>query len=86
MRDTILFDVTRFDELQRRLGIAPTVLTDRLNSLVDSGLLERRRYSDRPPRFDYIPTQAGREVEPILQAMATWGTRWTTVPSPSPQH
>jgi DNA-binding HxlR family transcriptional regulator len=80
LRDTIMFNITRFDELQRELGIAPTVLTDRLNTLVDAGLLERRRYNDRPPRFEYIPTQAGRDVEPILKALAKWGRRWTEVP------
>lgn len=80
LRDAVLFDISRFDDFQRRLGIAPTVLTDRLKSLVDSGLLERRQYSDKPVRFEYIPTQAGRDVEPILQALATWGRQWTSVP------
>ena len=80
LRDTVLFGITRFDELQNKLGIAPTVLTDRLHKLVEHGLLERRQYSRRPPRFEYVPTQAGRDTEPILNALADWGRRWTEVP------
>ena len=49
MRDA-LHGFTRFDEFQRSLGIAPNMLTRRLNALVDAGLLERRRYSEHPPR------------------------------------
>jgi len=80
LRDTVLFGITRFDELQQKLGIAPTVLTDRLNKLVDHGLLERRRYCLRPPRYEYVPTRAGRDTEPILEALAAWGRSWTQVP------
>ncbi|MEQ8395492.1 helix-turn-helix domain-containing protein [Thalassobaculum sp.] len=74
MRDA-LHGLTRFDEFQKSLGIAPNMLTRRLNSLVETGLLERRRYSERPPRDEYVPTECGREFRPVLQAMLAWGNR-----------
>jgi DNA-binding HxlR family transcriptional regulator len=63
----------RFDEIQRNLGIAPTMLTRRLNKLVADGLLERRRYTDRPPRDEYVVTDAGRAVRPVVLALYAWG-------------
>jgi DNA-binding PadR family transcriptional regulator len=51
------------------------MLTRRLNALVDTGLLERRRYSDRPPRYEYILTEKGRDFRPVLIAMTAWGNR-----------
>ena len=80
LRDTVLLGLTRFDDIQTDLGIAPTVLTSRLNHLVEGGLLERRRYTDRPPRFEYIPTEAAEDFRPVLEALATWGQKWTTSP------
>jgi len=70
-----LHGLTRFDEFQKSLNIAPNMLTRRLNALVDAGLLERRRYSERPPRYEYILTQRGRDFRPVLIAMAAWGNR-----------
>lgn len=67
--------LTRFDQFQRSLEIAPNMLTRRLNSLVEAGLLRRRRYSQRPPRDDYVLTRRGRDFWPVLVAMATWGNR-----------
>src|ERR1700756_3410362 len=57
--------LTRFDQFQRSLDIAPNMLTRRLNALVESGLLERRRYSERPPRDEYGPTQRGPDFPPV---------------------
>ncbi len=64
---------TRFDEFRKSLDIAPNMLSRRLNELVEAGLLERRRYSERPPRDEYILTQRGREFRPVLQALMAWG-------------
>jgi len=66
---------TRFDELEQSLGIAPNMLSRRLRSLVDAGLLERRRYSERPPRYEYLPTESGRDFRPVLIALLAWGNR-----------
>src|SRR6185369_13536400 len=65
----------RFDEFQKSLGIAPNMLTRRLNSLVEAGLLERRLYSDHPPRFEYVLTTRGRDFRPVLVALLAWGNR-----------
>ena len=74
MRDAFA-GLTRFDELQASLGIAPTMLTRRLKALVEAGLLERRRYSERPPRDEYVPTARGEDLRPVLLAMMAWGNR-----------
>ena len=66
---------TRFEEFQDSLGIAPNMLTRRLSALVEDGLLERRRYSDRPPRHEYVLTERGRDFRPVLLAMMAWGNR-----------
>lgn len=65
----------RFDEFQKSLGIAPNMLTRRLNALVDAGLLERRRYSERPPRDEYLLTDCGRDFRPVLLALLAWGNK-----------
>lgn len=65
----------RFDEFQRSLDIAPNMLTRRLNALVESGLLERRRYSERPPRHEYVLTERGRDFRPVVLALLAWGNR-----------
>ncbi|CEJ11659.1 putative HTH-type transcriptional regulator YtcD [bacterium YEK0313] len=67
--------LTRFDQFQRSLDIAPNMLTRRLNALVEAGLLERRRYSARPPRDDYVLTDRGRDFRPVLIALTAWGNR-----------
>ncbi|MEA1083749.1 helix-turn-helix domain-containing protein [Sphingomonas sp. CD22] len=67
--------VHRFDALQKGLGIAPNILTRRLAALVEDGLLERRRYSERPPRHEYVLTAMGRDYLPVLHALGAWGAR-----------
>jgi DNA-binding HxlR family transcriptional regulator len=67
--------LTRFDQFQKSLEIAPNMLTRRLNALVESGLLERRRYSERPPRDEYVLTPRGRDFRPVLWALLAWGNK-----------
>jgi DNA-binding HxlR family transcriptional regulator len=67
--------MTRFEEFRESLGIAPNMLTRRLNALVEAGLLERRRYSERPPRDEYRLTDRGRDFRPVLLAMLAFGNR-----------
>jgi DNA-binding HxlR family transcriptional regulator len=75
VRDVAL-GLRRFDELVDSLGIASNVLTDRLNRLVDEGVLERVRYSERPERFEYELTKKGRELGVALLALMQWGDRY----------
>jgi DNA-binding HxlR family transcriptional regulator len=65
--------VRRFADFQARLGLARTVLSDRLGRLVDEGILERRRYQERPERFEYPLTAKGEDLWPVLKALMTWG-------------
>ncbi|MBO0704676.1 MAG: helix-turn-helix transcriptional regulator [Candidatus Dormibacteraeota bacterium] len=69
--------INRFDDLQRGLGISRKVLGERLRWLVAQGVLERRPYSTRPPRDEYVLTQKGVELCGVLMAMTAWGDRWT---------
>ena len=67
---------TRFEEFQTALSIGRNVLTQRLNRLVDEGLMMRRKYQDRPPRFEYLLTEKGRDFFDVIAAMTRWGDRW----------
>lgn len=67
--------VRRFEEFQARLGIARRVLTERLAHLVAEGVLERRPYQDRPPRFEYRLTEKGLGLYPAILALVHWGDR-----------
>jgi DNA-binding HxlR family transcriptional regulator len=66
----------RFEDFQSNLGIARNVLTERLGTLVDEGILERRQYQDRPPRFEYRLTEKGLDLYPILVSIMKWGDKW----------
>lgn len=66
---------TRFDQFRKSLGIAPTMLTKRLSVLVEEGLLEKRRYSEHPPREEYLLTSAGQDFLPILFVLGAWGRK-----------
>ena len=65
----------RFDEFQKSLGVARNVLTERLNRLVEEGILERTAYSERPPRSEYRLTEKGRDLAIPLLALMQWGDR-----------
>ena len=69
--------VRRFEDFQRDLGIARNVLTDRLRTLVDAGILERRRYHDQPERFEYRLTEKGLDLYPVLIGLMRWGDKWS---------
>ena len=81
IRDTFM-GVTRFEDFQGRLGISRNILRDRLNSLVDSGVLVRVPYSEHPPRYDYRLTQKGRDLWPVLTTMRQWGDTYAAPSGP----
>ena len=72
----VLVGPCRFDQLQASLGIARNVLANRLDRLVEEGILERVPYSKRPPRHEYRLTDKGRELEPALSALRQWGDQF----------
>lgn len=67
------YGVTRFDDFEKSLKIAPTMLTRRLADLVEGGLMARRLYCNKPPRHEYVLTKAGRAFKPVLLAFIAWG-------------
>ncbi len=67
--------LTRFDEFQKSLGIAPNILSRRLAHLTKAGLFEQRLYSERPPRHDYVLTDKGRDLFPVVMAIFAWGNK-----------
>lgn len=74
LRDLLLHDARRFQDLQDSLtAITPTTLSDRLKQLEKAGVVERRFYSDNPPRAEYRLTQKGRDLGPVVAAMRDWG-------------
>jgi len=75
LRD-VFVGINRFDDMQRDLGIARNVLAERLESLVWEGVLERRAYQERPPRYEYVLTEKGEDLQSVLLAMVAWGDRW----------
>jgi DNA-binding HxlR family transcriptional regulator len=63
----------RFDQFQTNLGISSSLLTTRLKRLVDAGILTKQRYEDHPPRYEYVLTDLGRSLRPVLVVLAAWG-------------
>src|SRR6478752_4646818 len=75
LRDAF-FGVTRFEVFQERLGIARNVLAARLDALVDHGVFERRCYDEARSRFDYVLTDKGKALWPVLVTIRQWGDEW----------
>jgi DNA-binding HxlR family transcriptional regulator len=75
IRDAFL-GVRRFEDFQKSLGVARNVLTDRLNRLVDEGILRRQLYQERPERYEYRLTRKGVELWPAMMTMMKWGDRY----------
>lgn len=72
LRDCFL-RVRRFDDFQARLGVTRHVLADRLKKLVRYGVLRRAPYQERPKRYEYILTQKGLDLHPVMMAIVHWG-------------
>jgi DNA-binding HxlR family transcriptional regulator len=81
IRDAFL-GVTRFDEFQERLGISRNILNQRLNHLVEAGVLAKVPYSEHPLRYDYRLTDKGRDLWPVLTTMRQWGDKYAAPDGP----
>ncbi|MBA0045449.1 helix-turn-helix domain-containing protein [Mycobacterium sp. NPDC050853] len=74
----------RFDEIVRNTGASRDILATRLRKLVDAGVLEKRQYEQHPPRYEYLLTESGRALRPVLFALMEWGDKFATEgPPPS---
>jgi DNA-binding HxlR family transcriptional regulator len=74
----------RFDEIQMMTGATPQMVAARLKKLEADGLVERRRYSERPPRYEYHLTGKGADFFPVLMALRAWGEKWMRLPGEEP--
>jgi DNA-binding HxlR family transcriptional regulator len=83
LRDAF-FGVTRFEEFQERLGIARNILTKRLDTLVEHGVLERHVYDEARDRADYKLTAKGRDLWPVMVTLRQWGDDWITKKGKAP--
>lgn len=71
-----LLGVRRFEQFSDSLGIPRNVLTERLNRLVDEGILAKVAYQERPVRHEYRLTEKGRDLYPVIVSLMAWGNRW----------
>jgi DNA-binding HxlR family transcriptional regulator len=76
---------TRYSDVQRSLGIATNILKARLDGFVESGIMQRRRYSEQPELFEYLLTDKGRDLAPAL-ALTERGDRWAAPDGPPAQY
>ena len=74
LRDA-LQGLSKFDQFEKSLGVAPNILTQRLTALVEAGFLERRPYQERPVRHEYVATDLARDFAPVLTALMAFGNR-----------
>lgn len=70
------FGQRRFDDFQANLGLTRHVLAERLNRLVEEGVLRKEPYQAHPPRYEYRLTEKGRDLYPVLLALTAWGDKW----------
>ena len=80
----ITLGVRRFEQLQKSLGIARNVLQKRLERLVEEGVLERRLYQERPARHEYLLTEKGLDLWPVIVALMKWGDAYAAPPAGPP--
>lgn len=82
IRDAMFGGITKFSDFQRNLGIAPNILTSRLDGFVAAGLMEQRRYSDQHSHHEYVLTGKGLDLQPVIIALTAWGDRWAAPDGP----
>ena len=77
VRNALFAGMTRYTDFQKDLGIATNILKSRLDGLVDAKIMERRSYSSQNPElYEYLLTEKGRDLVPVLLALTEWGDRW----------
>lgn len=81
---SVLLGARRFDDLQAHTGVTRSVLTNRLRRLVDEGVLERRPYQERPPRYEYVLTEKGLGLWAVIEQLRQWGDRHYPEPAGPP--
>jgi DNA-binding HxlR family transcriptional regulator len=81
LRDLLLGGACKFQDFERSLaGISPNTLSARLKRLEEHGVIERRFYEQHPPRAEYVLTEKGRQLGPVLKTLLEWGSKHTAAP------
>jgi DNA-binding HxlR family transcriptional regulator len=81
LRDLVVSGARKFQDFERSLaGISPNTLSARLKRLEDAGIVERRFYEQHPPRAEYVLTEKGKDLRPVLGALLDWGKHHTKHP------
>ena len=83
MRD-LFAGMTRFEDIRRDLGIASNILAVRLEELEHHGVVERRQYQNTPARYEYVLTDKGRDLYPVVATLLAWGDKWLSAPDGPP--
>src|SRR4051812_41668007 len=82
IRNALFAGATRYSDFQRSLGVASNILQNRLDALVDAGLMRRHQYSEQPALHEYLLTEKGRDLAASLIALTEWGDRWAASDGP----
>jgi len=82
LRDAMFAGTTRFTDFQRRLGIAPNILSSRLEWFVTTGLMRTRRLTDEHATREYVLTDKGLDLQAVIIALSGWGDRWAAPQGP----
>jgi DNA-binding HxlR family transcriptional regulator len=78
LRDLLLQGTRRFQDFEASLpGVAPNTLSARLKALEENDLVRRQLYNERPPRLEYVLTDKGRSLGPVVKALREWGSKHT---------
>lgn len=84
LRDLVVNGPRKFQDFERSLGgISPNTLSARLKRLEDASIVERHFYEQHPPRAEYVLTDKGKELRPVLRALLEWGQRHTKFAAPA---
>jgi DNA-binding HxlR family transcriptional regulator len=81
----VLLGRRRFQDIKRNTGVAANILSDRLATLVEHGIIERRLYSEHPESYEYVPTRKGLDLQPVLITLMRWGDQHVTGPDAAPR-
>lgn len=76
--------LVHFEEFSGQLGIARNILSNRLDTLVEAGIMERRCYDEARGRHDYVLTRKGAALWPVMMTLRQWGDEWMTEPGDEP--
>jgi DNA-binding HxlR family transcriptional regulator len=82
IRNAMFAGSTRFTEFQRKLGVAPNILSSRLDRFVQAGLMETRPLTDDPETHEYVLTPKGLDLQSVIVALTEWGDRWAAPQGP----